>query len=44
MTQDFDAYADSYGDEVTQSIAFAKQERDYFTRRKADHLLDLSRR
>jgi SAM-dependent methyltransferase len=44
MTQDFDAYADTYGDEVTHSIAFAKQERDYFTRRKADHLLDLSRR
>jgi SAM-dependent methyltransferase len=44
MTQDFDAYADSYGDEVTRSIAFSKQERDYFTRRKADHLLELSER
>ena len=44
MTHDFDAYADTYGDEVTHSIAFSKQERDYFTRRKADHLLDVSRR
>jgi SAM-dependent methyltransferase len=44
MTQDFDAYADSYGDEVTHSIAFSKQERDFFTRRKADHLLELSKR
>jgi SAM-dependent methyltransferase len=44
MTQDFDAYADSYGDEVRHSIAFSKQERDFFTRRKADQLLDLSRR
>ena len=44
MTQDFDDYADSYGDEVTHSIAFSKQERDYFTRRKADHLLELSKR
>ena len=44
MTQDFDAYADTYGEEVTHSIAFTKQERDYFTRRKADYLLDLSRR
>jgi SAM-dependent methyltransferase len=44
MTQDFDHYADSYGDEVTHSIAFSKQERDFFTRRKADHLLELSKR
>jgi SAM-dependent methyltransferase len=44
MTQGFDEYADSYGDEVTHSIAFAKTERDFFTRRKANCLLDLSRR
>jgi SAM-dependent methyltransferase len=44
MTQDFDAYADSYGEEVRHSIAFSKQERDFFTRRKADQLLDVSRR
>jgi SAM-dependent methyltransferase len=44
MTQDFDAYADSYGDAVASSISFSKQEHDYFTRRKADHLLGLSER
>ena len=44
MTQDFDAYTDNYGDVVSDSISFSKEERDYFTRRKADHLLDLSRR
>jgi SAM-dependent methyltransferase len=44
MTHDFDAYADTYGDVVTHSIAFSKQERDYFTRRKAVQLLDVSRR
>jgi SAM-dependent methyltransferase len=44
MTQDFNAYSDSYGDEVTHSIAFAKQDRDFFTRRKADHLLEVSER
>jgi SAM-dependent methyltransferase len=44
MTADFDAYADSYREAVGHSIAFSGQEVDYFARRKADHLLDLSRR
>jgi SAM-dependent methyltransferase len=44
MTQDFDAYADSYGAAVARSISFSKQEGDFFTHRKADHLLDLSER
>jgi SAM-dependent methyltransferase len=44
MTQDFNAYADTYGDEVTHSIAFSRQHRDFFTRRKADQLLEVSER
>ena len=40
----FDAYADSYGDAVQRSIDFAGVEHDFFTRRKAEHLLDLTRR
>ena len=41
---DFDAYADSYRDAVARSISFCGQEVDYFARRKADHLFDLSSR
>jgi SAM-dependent methyltransferase len=44
MTQDFDAYADSYGDAVARSIGFSGLEHDFFTRRKADCLVELSRR
>jgi SAM-dependent methyltransferase len=41
---DFDAYADEYGDAVQRSIGFAGKDHDFFTRRKAFHLLDLARR
>jgi SAM-dependent methyltransferase len=41
---DFDAYADSYRDAVNDSIAFCSQEHDYFTRRKAEHLVSLAGR
>jgi SAM-dependent methyltransferase len=41
---DFDAYADSYRDAVTRSISFCGREVDYFARRKADKLFELSRR
>jgi SAM-dependent methyltransferase len=44
MTQDFDAYADSYGDAVARSIGFSGLEHDFFTRRKADCLVELSGR
>jgi SAM-dependent methyltransferase len=40
----FDAYSDSYRDSVQQSIAFCGQELEYFTRRKVEHLVDLSAR
>jgi SAM-dependent methyltransferase len=40
----FDAYADAYGDAVQRSIAFSGAEHDFFTRRKAYHLLDLASR
>ena len=39
---DFDAYADSYHEEIQSSIDFCGQDHDYFTRRKAQHLLDLT--
>ena len=41
---DFDAYADSYRDAVASSISFSGQEVDYFARRKAEQLLELSNR
>jgi SAM-dependent methyltransferase len=41
---EFDAYADSYRDAVSRSISFGGQEVDFFARRKADHLLELSSR
>ncbi|MGH9025098.1 MAG: class I SAM-dependent methyltransferase [Acidimicrobiia bacterium] len=41
---DFDAYADSYRTAVSHSIAFSGQEHDYFTRRKAEHLVDVAGR
>ena len=44
MPPDFDAYAESYGDAVQRSIDFCGQEHDYFTRRKAEHLLELTAR
>jgi ubiquinone/menaquinone biosynthesis C-methylase UbiE len=40
----FDAHADSYADSVQRSIDFCGQELEYFTRRKTDHLLDVTRR
>src|SRR5262245_10461827 len=44
MTQDFDAYADTYGDEVTPSTAFSKHAREHFPRRTAEQVVDLSTR
>src|SRR5687767_15087789 len=44
MTADFDAYAATYRDAVEHSIAFGGKSHEYFTRRKADHLVGLSRR
>lgn len=41
---DFDAYADSYRDAVAHSISFCNQELDFFARRKADQLFELSSR
>jgi SAM-dependent methyltransferase len=38
---EFDAFADHYGDAVQRSIAFAGHDHEYFTRRKAEHLLDV---
>ncbi|MEO6091837.1 MAG: class I SAM-dependent methyltransferase [Novosphingobium sp.] len=37
----FDAYAESYDDTVNRSIAFVGLRVDYFTRVKADYLLDI---
>ena len=37
----FDPYADSYRETVQHSIGFSGQDHDFFTRRKAYHLLDL---
>ena len=44
MTADFDDYADSYGEAVGRSVAFAGQDVDHYARRKVAHLLDLVRR
>jgi SAM-dependent methyltransferase len=41
---DFDEYADSYREAVASSISFSGREVDYFARRKAEQLLELSRR
>ena len=41
---DFDAYADSYRDAVASSISFSGREVDYFARRKAEQLLELTNR
>lgn len=38
---EFDAYADSYGEAVNRSLAFLGMKVDYFTRVKANYLLDL---
>jgi SAM-dependent methyltransferase len=39
---DFDEHADSYGDEVATSIAFSGTEHEYFLRRKAELLVELT--
>lgn len=44
MTASFDDKADRYGELVQSSISFAGQEREYFTRRKADGLTAVTRR
>jgi SAM-dependent methyltransferase len=41
---DFDVYSDSYRASVEQSIAFCGQELEYFTKRKVEHLLELTGR
>lgn len=40
----FDAYADGYEEAVRHSIAFSGREHEFFTRRKAEHLLELAQR
>jgi SAM-dependent methyltransferase len=40
----FDAYATDYRDAVAKSISFAGREQDYFARRKADYLTELTDR
>jgi SAM-dependent methyltransferase len=40
----FDEYADTYADDVQRAIAFGGQELEFYTRRKVDHLLDVTRR
>jgi ubiquinone/menaquinone biosynthesis C-methylase UbiE len=40
----FDAHADDYRDAVAKSISFAGQEHDYFARRKAEYLTELTDR
>ena len=40
----FDAYAEGYEEAVRHSIAFAGREHAFFTRRKAEQLVDLARR
>jgi SAM-dependent methyltransferase len=42
VTIDFDEHVDSYRESVQRSIGFCGQDHGYFTRRKADHLLDLA--
>jgi SAM-dependent methyltransferase len=44
VSDSFDRYADSYVDDVQRSIAFARTEHDYFTRRKAGTLVELAAR
>jgi SAM-dependent methyltransferase len=41
---DFDTHSDSYRASVQQSIAFSGRELEYFTRRKVEHLLALTKR
>src|SRR4051812_4215438 len=43
-TADFELYKDSYREAVNSAIRFAGQNIDYFTRVKADRLVDLVRR
>jgi SAM-dependent methyltransferase len=40
----FDAYATDYRDAVAKSISFARREHDYFARRKAEYLTELTER
>lgn len=44
MTADFDRHARTYADEVSSSVAFSGKDVGFFARRKAHHLLDLTRR
>jgi SAM-dependent methyltransferase len=41
---DFDPYAEQYGSTVQRSIDFSGLDHDFFTRRKAQHLVDLATR
>jgi SAM-dependent methyltransferase len=41
---DFDVYADSYVAAVERSIAFCRQDLDYYTKRKADIIVEASNR
>ena len=44
MSADFDAHARSYAEDVSGSVAFSGKDVEFFTRRKAHHLVDLARR
>lgn len=39
--QEFDAFRDTYADDINKSIAFSGKSQDFFTKIKADHILDL---
>ncbi len=43
-SQQFDEYAQSYDDDIQRAIDFCGQELEYFTRRKVEELLDITRR
>jgi ubiquinone/menaquinone biosynthesis C-methylase UbiE len=38
---EFDAYRDSYSNEIDKSLAFSGQSQDFFTKVKADYILDI---
>lgn len=39
--QEFDAFRDTYADDINKTIAFSGKTQDFFTKIKADHILDL---
>jgi ubiquinone/menaquinone biosynthesis C-methylase UbiE len=39
--QEFDAYRDSYSDDIERSLAFSGQSHDFFIKTKADHIVEI---